>query len=715
MKRRLLPALLTLLALAALGCGPQPRWNVLLVTFDTTRADHLGCYGNARIHTPTVDGLAAQGVLFEHAYSPIPITLPSHSSLMTGKVPFAHGVRDNGLFRLGEEQTTLAEVLRAAGYRTAAAVGAFPLLGEMGIDQGFELYDDHLTTAYEDLYGERVFPKERLFFDERRAARVNEAVLPWLEEHHAEPFFLWVHYFDPHLPHEPPEPFDQLYAHELYDGEIAYADESLGTLLGHLRRLGAYDDTLVVFASDHGEGRGEHQESTHSMLVYDSTLHVPLILKPPAALAGVRPGQRVTTRVGTVDVLPTVLDLLGVAALEDLQGRSLRPLLEDAPPGEEASRRRLYAETLSPRLSRGWGEQRALLLGDYKYIHGPRRELYDLAGDPREIDNLVDLRPDLARGMQRELADYLAEHQVADLDGSVDVDAETARRLQALGYLQGSGARVGPIVEELREDGAPPQDHVRNIGAYSRAKNLLFSGRLPEAREVLLDLLSRDPENPHYLELMAHAETGLGRFEPALEILEQLETLTTGFPPPERVLENAGRILLAQGKVAEALDKYQLAQEIAESSAGQYRLAKIHQNLGRGGAELRHLERALELDATFVPARLDLAIRQVVGGDLEGAEAHFLRALDDGPYHPRGFFNYGAFLVQNEEPEAALAYFERAAELRPDYLEALYALVETHWRIGQREQALARSQTLDRLAPESPAARQARGLLEIEP
>ncbi|MDA8018657.1 MAG: sulfatase-like hydrolase/transferase [Thermoanaerobaculia bacterium] len=702
------------LYLCSAGCGPAPGWNVVIVSFDTTRADRIACYGNEQIRTPAVDGLAADGVLFENAYSPIPITLPSHSSLMTGKVPFAHGVRDNGLFHLGEEQITLAEILRDLGYRTAAAVGAYPLLASTGIAQGFEFFDDHLTTAYEDFYGDRIFPKERLFFDERRASRVNEAILPWLEEYHREPFFLWVHYFDPHLPHEPPAPFDQLYAHELYDGEIAYADESLGTLLNHLKRLGVYDRTLIVFTSDHGEGRGEHDESTHSMLVYNTTLHVPLVMKLPA---GSDPARNVGSRIGPgvsiVDVLPTVLDVLGAPIPDGIQGRSLDPLLRGE--ADRGRQQEIYAETLSPRITRNWGEQRALLLNEFKYIHGPRRELYDLTEDPREIDNLVDLKPDVADGMEQRLAEYLLEHSVAGLDASVDVDQETARRLQALGYLQVSGDRFGPIDEMLSREGAAPQDHVRNVADYSQAKALLFQGRFGEGKELVLGLLERDPENPHYLEMLANVETRLGHHEAALEIYEKLELVTTGYPPLEQVLEAAGRVLLARGEIDEALGKLRRAQSIETTADGQYRLAKVYERLGRSDDELLHLHRALEIDQGFVPARIDVGIRHAVAGELDLAESHLKRAVSDDPYYERGFFNYGAFLIQIDQPRRALRYFQRAVDLRSTYVEALYALVETHARLAEPEAAEAALRSLEDVAPESRVARAARQLLDASP
>ncbi len=711
MQRRDLIVLLTFALLA--GCQRGERWNVLVVTFDTTRADHLGCYGHDGVRTPALDALASEGVLFEQAVAPAPITLPSHSSLMTGKVPFAHGVRDNGLFALGDEQTTLAEILRDAGYRTAAAVGSFPLTARFGIGQGFELFDDHLTGRYEDLYGERAFPKDRFFFDERKAARVNEAVLPWLEEHHRDPFFLWLHYFDPHHPHEPPPPYDQLYAHDLYLGEIAYADESLGTLLAELERLGALDRTLVVFTSDHGEGRGEHDESTHSMLLYESTLRVPLIVKVP----GGRAGERVARRVGTVDVVPTVLDLLGLAPPAGIQGRSLRPELEGG--SGEPRARAYYAETLSPRLSRNWGELRALFAGDVKYVHGPRPELFDLSADPRELTDLSADRPEVAATLRGQLERYLAEHAVEGLDSSVEVDPETARRLAALGYLQGDGERIGPLEETLREDGDPPQDHAGILTIYSQAKNLLFRDRPLEAHEFIRGLLLSDPDNPHYLVLLAHAELKLGRSEEALAILERLERSAlvppegdkwTG-PPPEEILTMAAGILLRRGEIDLAYEKYRQAEALAATAAGSYRLARIHARRGETYDQVRFLEQALELDPAFVPARLDLAIRHAVAGELAEAEAHFSRALDDHPYFARTFYNYGTFLVQSGRSAEAAGYFRRATELEPAYLQAHYALFEVHLGLGEADAALERFEILERLAPASRETRLALDLL----
>lgn len=703
--RRLALSLLLCSLLA--GCTQTERWNVLIVTFDTTRADHIGSYGNTEARTPVLDQLASEAVLFEHAITPVPITLPAHSSLMTGKVPFAHGVRDNGLFVLGQDQLTLAEILQQAGYRTAAAIGSFPLMSRFGISQGFELFDERIAVDFENIYGERVFPKQRLFFDERRAARVNEAVLPWLEAHHQEPFFLWLHYFDPHHPHEPPAPYNQMFVHDLYAGEIAYADESLGTLLDHLKRLGVYDRTLIVFTADHGEGNGEHRESTHSLLMYNSTLHVPLMIRTPGGAS-----HRVSQWVSLVDVLPTVLDILDISPPEDIQGVSLKPYLS-GPPAEDDAGPPRYAETLSPRLSRGWGELRGLLDGHHKYIHGPRPELYDLAQDPHELDNLIEHQPALAADLREQLQGYLEAFAVPELDSSVYVDEDTLRRLRGLGYLQASTTPVGVIEERLRNDGVPPQDYVDTINAYSMAKNLVFQGRLLEAERILTALRKGDTDNAAYLELLIQTYIKLGRHGKALDLLGNI-SLASGTLPPQKILDLMGSILLAQGKLAEAIVKFQDAQIIESSAAGQHRLAQLYQLLGQTAQQQQHLQRALQQDPRFVPARLDNAILSAQQGLRQQAEKEFQQALTDHPYYERTFYNYGAYLLETGQATQALDYFQRALELQPAYHKARYALIETLLRLDRPEQARHQLERLLQMAGTSPEADLARQLFTTQ-
>lgn len=707
-QRRLLLALL--LAAATGGCSRGNGWNVVVVTFDTTRADRLGCYGDSRASTPVLDALAAEGYLFENAHAAIPITMPSHSTILTGLVPPRHGVRDNGLFILPAEVETLAERLRGAGYATGAAVGAFPLVGKFGLDQGFDLYDDHVESALEDFRGRKVRTKENIFFDERRAQRVNEAVYPWLEEVAGRPFFLWVHYYDPHQPLQPPPPYDQLFADDRYAGEIAYADETLGTLFDELRRLGAWERTLVVFTADHGEGLGEHRERTHSYLLYETTLHVPLIVRPPAA-ARRGPPARIAERVHHADVVPTVLDLLGLEVPTDLDGRSLVPYLQ----GEGPEAPFHYAETLSPRLSHGWGELRALYAGPWKYVFGPRPELYDLSADPDELEDRVAAEPEVAARMQRALADYLAARAGGEPQRAAAPDADTRRRLEALGYIQGGGAEEIEIREVLNAEGIPPQDRVHRTSEISRLKEMLARQDSLGARELALVLLEEDPDSPYYLQLLASAESQLGRFDEAIAVLERGLELGGGGHVPGALLEIA-RLLVRSGRLEEALVQLQRVRELEETVAGLELLGAVATELGRSELAVEAYETALGLDGEHAPSLVGLGVLRASAGRAEEAGALLRRAVDADPYDPRAHFNLGVNLLEDGQAQEAARRFERAVTLAPDYLNAYHAAGVAYLRLGERAAAQRMLTELERRAAGSEESRALRRLLgEEEP
>lgn len=702
-------ALLIGLAVLLSRCGDERPWNVVLVTFDTTRADRIGSYGNDRIRTPTLDGLADEGIRFSNAVSVTPITAPSHSSILTGLYPTAHGVRDNGLFVLEERHRTLAEILREQGYATAAAVGAFPVVSRFGFDQGFDLFDDHLTGMYEDYLGERAIPKKELFFDERRAAQVNEAIIPWLEERGNDPFFLWLHYFDPHQPFEPPPPYDQLYADDLYNGEIAYADSRLGHLLGQLRRLGQLDRTLVVMTADHGEGLGEHNEITHAVLAYDSTLHVPLIIRPPDI--GPEGARVIEERVGVVDIVPTILDLLDTEIPGTLHGHSLKSLWQADESGTEVRNGytpRYYAENLSPRLTHGWGELRVLYEGDSKYIHGPRPELYDLAADPEESDNRVADDADEARRMREALAVFIEEHAADQPTTTRALDPDLVKRLQSLGYLHGSGEGGEEVREVLQDGGIPPQERVGDLNRMSAAKHLLFKKRPADALEYTSKLVESGADSPVYRQLHASALAGVGRLDDAWEITRELEA--TGMVSPTLVLNLVGQ-RFEQGDRSRAVAFLERFAAHNESAEAYWLLATLYRQMQRDQDTLVALRRALDLDPEFAPARVSLAVHWAREERLDRAETEFRRALDDSPYYAKASYNYGAFLLKNDRLEESEAYFRRALELAPTYLKAHVALITALHLSGDRDAARTALSTLQRIAPDSPEALMANDLL----
>ena len=390
--------------------------NVLIVTYDTTRADHIGCYGYDKAATPALDRIAGEGVLFSEATAPSPTTLPSHSSLMTGLYPFHHGARANNSFRLGEENLTLAEIMAGHGYATAAFVSAFVLDDQFGLDQGFDEYDARFEPVREtDLHEIAQRPADQ-------TTRLAEA---WLREHSDKPFALWVHYYDPHFPYEAPKPFSD--DHTLpYDAEIAFMDFHLGRLLAALDELQLTDTTLVVVAGDHGEGLGQHDEWFHSTLVYDSTLRIPLVMRCGRKLGG---GVQVSRPVSLVDVMPTILSLLGFAVPEGLDGIDLT--------GEPDGPRPIFSETLQGLADHGWAALLGVQEGSTKYIYGPYQELYDLAADPFEEDDLIEREPRLAATMLQRLHGFYGDDlESASMAAAThQISSEDREKLASLGYM----------------------------------------------------------------------------------------------------------------------------------------------------------------------------------------------------------------------------------------------------------------------------------------
>lgn len=679
----------------------QP-WNVVLVTFDTTRADKLESYGNTRIKTPTLDRLAAQGYQFANAMTAAPITGPSHSTILTGLYPLAHGFRDNGLFKLSDEQLTLPEILHQHGYATAGAVGAYPVIGRFGFGQGFDLFDDHLTGQFEDYLGQRVIPKTRMFFDERRAAQVNEAVIPWLTRHAANPFFLWVHYFDPHQPFEPPPPYDQLYADDPYSGEVAYADAQLGRLLKRLDKLGVLNRTLVVMVADHGEGRGEHNEITHAVLAYDSTLHVPLIIRPPPGSGAT--GKIIEQRVATVDIVPTVLDLLGIDRPKRLQGRSLVPLMQ----GKPAEEPEYYAENLSPKLTHDWGELRVLFEGRYKYIHGPRSELYDLETDPKELHDLASTMPGEVKRMREDLGQFMFDHTVG-VSTTAAADDDVVQRLRSLGYLQGPTSGGETISETLKEGGTAPQDRVSDLNDMSAAKQLLFDGRYADALVYTTKLIARSPESRAYIALHVSALATTGHLQDAWKMLQ------SQVADDDTVSESLVLSLVAKqfdaGKRKAALEYLTGYAETSKSQRAHWLLALLQERLGDGTKARAELEKALAIDPNFAPARVDLAVHFAKTGTPRAAEQEFQKVLQKTPYYPKATYNYGTFLFNEGRVAEAMAYFRRTLDLAPSYARARLALITAQMAAGDRSGAETSAKELRSVAPHSAEAEQADVLL----
>ena len=568
------PTLVATLALLCAGCGGpagarsgasgEPAQigtsgppSILLVSLDTTRADRLGCYGRPVARTPEIDRLAREGTVFERAFTPAPITLPAHASLLTGRFPHRHGARDNGIYRLLDDVPTLGEGLRAAGYRTAAVVGAAVLDRHYGLARGFDVYDDEV-------------PRAGLAIAERDAAAVTERALAVAGEL-SGPAFLFVHYFDPHAAYRPPPRFSDA---EPYQGEIAYVDEQIGRLLRGLARLDAWSRRLVVITADHGESLGEHGEATHGVFLYQATLHVPLVVAGPGWPAG----RRVKAPASLVDVAPTLLAAAGARAPDGLDGRILTPAEAEAPV-------LIPLESEFGLNSYGWAPLSGLTDGRLKWIRAPRPELYDLESDPGERTDLAAAQPERAERMAARWREEVRE----DLRGARPADpgaAEREERLRALGYVAGSRGGAHGSIDALPD----PKDVVGTLDAINEARRSIGARSFEAAERTLASVLARSPRNVSALVLLGSARLTAGRHREAVAPLTEARTLA---PLNPDVHFNLGLARLGSGEVAAAEAAWRRTLELrprfAEASAN---LADVLLRTGRAEAASSVLDEA---------------------------------------------------------------------------------------------------------------------------
>ena len=600
--------------------------NVLLITIDTLRADRLGAYGNRSGLTPVLDALAAHGVRYARAISHAPMTLPAHTAILTGLSPRVNGVRNNTTFRLDDRVPTLATFLKRAGYRTGAFVGAFVLDARFGLAKDFDEYDDRLPHA-----GGASF-----HFSERRGDAVVKAASDWIlgrgptnpesrdtnprstnpQPRVPNPFFAWVHLFDPHTPYSAPSEFRP--GRTPYDAEVAYADAMVGRLLDALRSAGQLDRTLVVVTADHGESLGEHGETTHGLFAYESTIHVPMIVGGPA----VRPAVE-QNAVAHVDLVPTILDLVGVAIPGGLEGRSLA--------GPVPADRALYFEALDAYLTRGWAPLKGIVQGGWKYIDLPEAELYDLAADPAEAHNVIG-RGDRADRLQKALA--AMDSAMGAAAPAAPLDAEAASRLRSLGYVGGAAAlgstRSAPTVAD------DPKRLVTLNEQFNSALTSFEEGRPQDALAGFSGVLAARPDFATARTSAATVLLSQGRGREAVQLLRDA-------PPAERqtpqILAKLGAALRDSGDLAGA--------------------AATLEEARRAGAGSDALE--------------DLAVVYAAQGRTDQARKTFAEAVKRNP-SATTWFNAGLFELQSRQPVAAAAAFRHAVEREPLYGEAWQAL-----------------------------------------
>lgn len=690
------------------AAAPPMARNLVLVTLDTLRADHLGCYGSKDVATPHLDRLARQGARAAHATAHVPLTLPSHVSLFTGRIPLETGVRDNVAAPLDPALPTLAEVLGRSGFATGAFVSSIVLGHRTGLARGFDTYSDDIEGGADDA--------RFLNTVQRRGDATLALALDWLEKRHGKAAaraansageaggqgrtFVWLHLYDPHDPYEPPEPYQARYAGRPYDGEVAWTDDLVGRLDETLTRLGLREETLLVVTADHGEGLGDHGETLHGYFVYESTLSVPLLVRGP----GIPGGTTLDVTARTVDLFPTVLDLLGVKAPEGLHlsGRSLAEALRGgAVPPEQAA----YAESLVPLLHFGWSDLRALRLGRFKYIQAPRPELYDLARDPGETHNLVKSEPERAESLRRALAARLAEERTGGAPRA-DVSPEVLEKLGALGYLglgqapEGVDRSADPkdkleqfkianrLVREglvrLRENdpagSAARFQELIGLGIesfevhYYLARALSALGRPAQAAPHFEKALALQPTYAAAYDGLAECRVAQGRAQQAIEVLRRGQR---AIPEEPSLYEREGQIWRQRGRLHDALAAWEAARARAPGAALlRVRLGELYRDVGEPDKAIARLREAVELD----PAEASYwnSLGMVLGGQGRLAEAEdvFGKALERAPREPEYNYNLGLVLLRQGRRAEAAERFRQTLERAPRFQAARDRLAE---------------------------------------
>jgi len=638
-------------SLAATGAVPP---NVVLITLDTTRADRMGFLGAKRGLTPNLDSLARQSAVFTRAYSQAPLTPVSHATIFTGTYPQFHQVLDFPM-PLVKDLPFAPDILRAHGYHTAAFIGSLaldPAGGAPGFDRGFDTY-------YADFHSKEFHEKDRYKTVERRGGEVVAHALAWLKEHPHGPFFIWVHLYDPHDPYDPPEPYKTRYAKEPYDGEIAYMDSVVGNLFRELKVRRLFDGALIAVMADHGESLGAHGEDTHGVFLYDETIRVPLVIKLPH---GGAVGNRIENRVELVDVLPTLLQVVGVEVPAEVQGESLlgmmKPGAEGSGQAAQPSRDRpAYSESDYPYLAYGWSALQALRTGKYLYVQAPHRELYDQVADPKAEHNLAADSTAAADTLSSRVEAFRQKTSTKREAAKVSIDASTREKLAALGYVASSNISTTAASGQ----GPDPKDKIETANEIRRINTLFENGRFEDAVQPLQDLLVKEPRMSIIYAKLGGSYMKLHQYDKAVPVLRKAVELDPGLNMAQMDL---GRSLLRVGEFDGAVKVFEGV------------VARVP-NL---------LDAQVFLEIAYARAnRVPETIKQCQ------------KVLEILPEHYGSYLALGRFLAKSGDPAAAVPQLEKAAALRPQAAEPHASLAEVYHQLGRKEDAARESAEAQRL------------------
>ncbi|MGD9346686.1 MAG: sulfatase-like hydrolase/transferase, partial [Candidatus Aminicenantes bacterium] len=652
--------------------------NIVIVTLDTLRADRLGCYGYEKAETPHLDEIARMGVKFENTVCQSPLTLPSHASIFTGLYPLYHQIRDNGAYYLDERFQTLAEIFKEKSYNTAAFVGAFPVDSRFGLDQGFTLYEDNFK---ED-------EKFKAFYSERRAEEVFNAFQEWFLKNFQTKFFVWIHYYDPHLPYDPPPPYRERFL-DPYDGEVAYTDFFVGKIMELLRERKVFENTLIVIAGDHGEGLGDHREIDHGLFLYNSTLKVPFIICAPQNLP---PQSVVTSQVRLIDIYPTVLDLFNLSIPEEIQGESLVPLLE----GKKREDLVSYIETFHPQEMFRWAALRGIVDGRMKYIDAPKQELYDMQKDPQEEHNIFQEEKKIAAQMKEDL-ESLIERYSSGTSSQRELSSDEKEKLLSLGYIIDRSPR-----ENEPDDLPDPKDKIDVWYTLQVARGLQRRGDNAKAEGLYKKGIMIDPHcSLNYLFL-----GGLYLKDYKLqEAYDVFKKGTRAVPESLPLHDGLAKTAIQMGKYQEALEECEVMLALNDRYFNALSLAGfVHNRLGENEKAVEYLRKAAAIEPENKLLLLDLARVLATSGRTDEAIDVYNRLIVYYPKDHRIYQSMGITYGEIGDLEKSIESLKKAIELRPTAL-AFFNLGVALETTGKTDEAINYLKAYLRTTPEGDTPR----------
>jgi arylsulfatase A-like enzyme/Tfp pilus assembly protein PilF len=688
------------------------RPNILIVTIDTLRADRVRCYGYEKINTAVMDQLSHEGVLFEDVSCAVPLTLPSHASIFTALYPFSHGMRHNQSFIKTWNKPTLAEILRQQGYKTAAFLASSILDSQFGLDHGFEFYDDAFAISLGQI---------REAFAEKSASTVAKSALDWLQQNKEGKFFLWIHFFDPHDPYVPPEPFKSQYPENPYDGEVAYTDSVLGEVFAKLKEWQLYRNTLIIVTSDHGEGLGDHKEVGHGYFIYESTLRVPLIFFWQGKIPS---NKRIKVPVRLIDIMPTVLDLLDIPLKVAIDGKSFKSLIlgkernKYNPRGESS-----YFESYYARLILNWSELRGLREGNWKYIDAPKPELYNLASDPEELKNLYQTNKHIAQNLKAKLEHIAGGEKAALAKPEQTPDPKLLAKLESLGYL----GSVHPKASESGAGNRPdPKDKIDLWNEIFNSIELRRMRRYPEAIKSFQQLLREEPENFMIMENLGKCYYLATEYDKALKLYQDVSIIRLkqyGEENTDNALtyNNIGVIYNIKGVYSKALEFHQkalkirlnlLGEEHPDTATSYNNIGLAYKSVGEYDKALRFYQRALQIELKiYGDEHPSIATCYGNIGEIYTKKGEYNEALElqqkalqillnvygeKHHYTATAYNNIGGVYSSTGNSEKALQFFQKALDIRlkfygedhPDTATSYNNIGEIYYRKGEYDKCL---------------------------